>query len=35
MVEFEIRIEKGPWDLEIILTFANQFRTMKCTYEHS
>ena len=35
MVEFEIRIEKGPWDLEIILAFANQFKTMKCTYEHS
>ena len=35
MVKFEIRIEKGPWDLEIILAFANQFRTMKCTYEDS
>ena len=35
MVDFEIRIEKGPWDLEIILAFVNQFRTMKCTYEHS
>ena len=35
MVEFEIRIEKGSWDLEIIMAFANQFRTMKCTYEHS
>ena len=35
MVEFEIRIEKGPWDLEIILVFVNQFRTMKCTYEDS
>ena len=33
MVDFEIRIEKGPWDLEIILAFSNQFRTMKCTYE--
>ena len=35
MIDFDIRIEKGPWDLEIILTFANQFRKMKCTYEHS
>ena len=35
MVEFEIRINKGPWNLEKILTFANQFRTMKCTYEQS
>ena len=35
MINFEFRVEKGPWDLEIILSFANQFRTMKCTYEHS
>ena len=35
MVEFDLRIEKGPWDLEIILAFASQFRTMKCTYEDS
>ena len=35
MVNFEFRVEKGPWDLEIILAFVNQFRTMKCTYEHS
>ena len=35
MVNFEIRIEKGPWDLEIILAFVNQFRTMKCIYEDS
>ena len=35
MVDFEIRIEKGPWDLEIILAFVNKFRTMKCTYEDS
>ena len=34
MVDFEIRIEKGPWDLEIILGFSNQFRKMKCSYEH-
>ena len=33
MVKFEIWIEKGPWDLEIILAFVNHFRTMKCTYE--
>ena len=35
MIDFDIRIEKGPWDLEIILAFVNQFRKMKCTYEHS
>ena len=35
MVGFEIKIEKGPWDLEIIFAFANRFRKMKCTYEDS
>ena len=35
MVDFDIRIEEGPWDFEIILSFADQFKKMKCTYEHS
>ena len=33
MTEFEITIERGPWDLEIIIDFIQRLKMMKCTFQ--
>ena len=33
MTEFQIKIERGSWDLSKILEYTNNLKKMKCTFE--